>query len=85
LTPQKQGPIISLYRDERSTIFASVFDCTLVLCFDFLEVPTLYAVNFLALRAAAAPQLLFVNGEVAVTAADLVRPFSQEDEVFMSA
>jgi hypothetical protein len=65
-------PIISFYRDERSAIFASVYDCTLVFYFDFLKVPTSHAVNLLALGAVAAPQFLFVNCEVAVSAADLV-------------
>jgi hypothetical protein len=80
-----QVSLISLYRDERSTIFASVYDCILIFYFDFLEIPTPHAVSLLALRATAAPQLLFVNGEVAVTAADLFWPFFHEDEVFMSA
>ena len=78
-------PIISLYRDEGSAIFASVYDCALVFCFDFLKVPTPHAVNLLALRAVAAPELLFVNCEVAMSAADLFCLFFQEDEFFMSA
>jgi hypothetical protein len=78
-------PIISLYRDERSAIFASVYDCTLVFCFDFLKVSTPDAVNLLALRAVVAPQLLFVDCEVAVSAADLFCLLFPEDKFFMSA
>ena len=78
------APIILLYSDERSAIFASVYDCTLVFCFDFLKVPTPHAVNLLALRAVAAPQLLFVNCEVAMSAADLFCLLFQEDKFFMS-
>ena len=77
--------IVSLYRDERPAVFASVYDCTLVFCFDFLKVPTPHAVNLLALRAVVAPQLLFVNCEVAMSAADLFCLLFQKDEFFMSA
>ena len=78
-------PIISLYRDERSAIFTSVYDGTLVFCFEFLKVPTPHTVNLLALRAVVAPQLLCVNCEVAMSAADLFCLLFQEDKFFMSA
>jgi len=77
-------PIISSYRDERSAIFASVYDFTPIFCFDVLKVSTPNTVNLLALRAITASKLFFVNGEVAISAADFFCLLYQ-DKIFVLA
>jgi hypothetical protein len=75
---------VSLKRDECSAIFASVYDFTLIFCFDLFKFSPPHTINLLALRAITAPKLFFVNGEVAISAADFFCLLYQ-DKVFVLA
>ncbi len=60
-------------------------DRAILFQFYLLEIPALHTVDLPALRAIPFPQFLLVNGQVAVTAADLLPLPPYEDQFLMSA